>query len=118
MSKEKPITWIGSSLEDLIAFPEAARKEAGFQLNRVQHDLEPERWKEFKTVGAGVKEIIISEEGDAFRVMYVAKFEEAVYVLHSFQKKTQQTSKHDKQVATRRYKLVEVERRKKKGDKR
>ncbi|MTI14181.1 type II toxin-antitoxin system RelE/ParE family toxin [Sansalvadorimonas verongulae] len=118
MSNEKPIEWIGSALDDLLDFPDGAKKEAGFQLHRVQHDLEPERWKEFKTVGAGVKEIIISEEGDAFRVMYVAKFEEAVYVLHSFQKKTQQTSKHDKQIASRRYKLVEAERRKKKGDKR
>lgn len=67
----------------------------------------------FKTVGAGVKEVIISEDGDAFRVMYVARFDEAVYVLHSFQKKTQQTSKQDKQIASRRYKQVVAERSKK-----
>lgn len=116
MAEEKPILWMGTSLDDLITFPDAAKREAGFQLSRVQHDLEPTRWKEFKTVGAGVKEIVISEEGGAFRVMYVAKFEEAVYVLHSFQKKTQQTSKHDKDIASRRYKQALSERQNIRGD--
>ena len=111
MENEKPIVWVGSSLEDLVAFPAEARREAGFQLGRIQHDLEPTRWKEFKTIGVGVKEIIIAEDGNAFRVMYIAKFEEAVYVLHSFQKKTQQTSKHDKEIASRRYKQVLADRR-------
>ncbi len=104
---------MGSALVDLQQFPVDAKKEAGYQLNRVQNDLDPDHWKDFKTVGAGAKEIIISEGGDAFRVMYVAKFEEAVYVLHSVQKKTQQTSKHDKQIASRRYKLALSEQSKK-----
>ncbi len=101
---------MGSALEDLLQFPDATRREAGYQLSRVQHDLDPEHWKDFKTVGSGTREIILSEDGDAFRVLYVAKFDEAVYVLHSFQKKTQQTSKHDKQLAHRRYKQVLAER--------
>ena len=113
MDNEKPIEWLGSSLEDLVVFPESARKEAGFQLHRIQHDLDPEHWKPFPQVGAGVREIIISEEEGAFRVMYVAKFEEAVYVLHSFQKKTQQTSKQDKAIASRRFKDVLAHRGKK-----
>lgn len=116
MDNEKPIFWMGSSLEDLLEFPDMAKREAGYQLSRIQHDLDPERWKDFKTVGAGVREIIISEEGGAFRVMYVAKFEEAVYVLHSFQKKTRQTSKHDKRVAIRRYKQVLAEQSKRRKD--
>ncbi|WP_257274215.1 MULTISPECIES: type II toxin-antitoxin system RelE/ParE family toxin [unclassified Endozoicomonas] len=116
MDNEKPIFWMGSSLEDLLEFPDLAKREAGYQLSRIQHDLDPEHWKDFKTVGAGVREIIISEEGGAFRVMYLAKFEEAVYVLHSFQKKTQQTSQHDKQVAARRYKQVPAERSKRRKD--
>ena len=107
---------MGSALDDLRDFPGEAKCEAGYQLNRIQHDLEPERWKEFKTVGAGVKEIIISEADGAFRVIYVAKFDEAVYVLHSFQKKTQQTSKPDKQIASRRYKQVLAERGNKRKD--
>lgn len=107
---------MGSALVDLLQFPDHAKREAGYQLSRVQNDLDPEHWKDFKTVGAGVREITISQEGDAFRVMYVAKFEEAVYVLHSFQKRTRQTSKHDKQVATGRYKRVLAERSKKRRD--
>lgn len=108
---------MGSAREDLIQFPDNAKKEAGYQLSRVQNDLDPERWKDFKAIGSGAREIILSEDGDAFRVMYVAKFEEAVYVLHSFQKKTQKTSKHDKEIAARRYKQVLAERSKKRKGK-
>ena len=110
---EKPIVWMGTSRDDLISFPIEAVREAGFQLGRVQNDLDPVHWKAFSQVGAGVKEIIISEDGDAFRVMYVAKFDEAVYVLHSFQKKTEKTEKQDKATASRRYKEVLAERKKK-----
>jgi len=56
-----------------------------------------------KTVGAGVKEIRIKDSGDAYRVLYVAKFEDAVYVLHCFQKTTRKTSKTDLELATTRY---------------
>ncbi len=115
LDNEKPIEWVGGSLSNLIGFPEGARQQAGFQLHRIQHDLEPEHWKPFSQVGPGVKEIILSEEGDAFRVMYVAKFEEAVYVQHSFQKKTRQTTKQDKAIAIQRYKDVLLHRDKKRG---
>jgi len=57
-----------------------------------------------KTVGQGVCEIRIREDGGAFRVIYVAKFESAIYVLHCFQKKAQKTSREDITLATRRYK--------------
>ena len=56
------------------------------------------------TVGQGVREIRIREADGAFRVIYVAKFESAIYVLHCFQKKTQKTSREDIALATRRYK--------------
>ena len=82
------------------------RKEAGFQLGKVQAGLEPTDWKPFDEVGAGTREIRISDAKGIFRVMYVAKFEEAVYVLHCFQKKTQATSKQDKDIAAARYRAV------------
>ena len=103
---EKEIRWLGSSYDDLLAFPRAPRKEAGFQLGKVQAGLEPTDWKSFDEVGAGAREIRISDAKGIFRVMYVAKFEEAVYVLHCFQKKTQATSKQDKDIATARYRAV------------
>ena len=103
---EKEMRWVGSSYDDLLAFPEAPRKEAGFQLGKVQAGLEPTDWKPFDEVGAGTREIRIAGPKGIFRVMYVAKFEEAVYVLHCFQKKTQATSKQDKSIAAARYRAV------------
>ena len=105
-SDDKEIRWVGSSYDDLVAFPKAPRKEAGFQLSKVQAGLDPTDWKPFDEVGAGTREIRISDAKGIFRVMYVAKFEEAVYVLHCFQKKSQATSKQDKDIAAARYRAV------------
>jgi phage-related protein len=103
MMESKPVEFRGSALEDLRAFPEAARREAGYQLDQVQHGHEPDDWKPMNTVGQGVREIRIRDAAGAFRVMYVAKFDNAVYVLHCFQKKTQKTSKADLNLAAQRY---------------
>ena len=97
---------MGSSYTDLLAFPKQPRREAGFQLGRVQAGLDPIDWKPFDEVGAGTREVRIGDARGIYRVMYVAKFEEAVYVLHCFQKKTQATSKQDKDIATARYRAV------------
>jgi phage-related protein len=99
----KPIEFRGSSLDDLRAFPLTARREAGYQLDQVQNGYEPDDWKPMNTVGMGVKEIRIRDAAGAFRVIYVAKFAEAVYVLHCFQKKTAKTSKADLELAAKRY---------------
>jgi phage-related protein len=110
---EKPIAWKGSSFKDLTdddIFPLEARKVAGKQLRKVQRGDEPDDWKPFEEVGAGTKEIRIKLPDGAFRVMYVAKFPEAVYVLHCFKKKTQKTSQHDKNIAKLRYRAVIQER--------
>ena len=110
---EKPIDWRGSSLDDIkddAIFTVNARREAGHQLSQVQTGLEPDRWKPFDEVGPGTREIIVNLDDGWFRVMYVAKFAEAVYVLHCFKKKTNATSKHDKQIASTRYKAVIKER--------
>jgi len=109
MKGEKPIHWIGTSLTDLIAFPDEVKREAGYQLHRVQNGLDPENWKPFQEVGAGVKEIRISDISGVFRIMYVAKFSDKIYLLHSFQKKTQKTSLNDINIAKTRYKAIETE---------
>ena len=111
MDDQKQIRWVGSAYDDLLAFPTDARKEAGFQLGKVQAGLEPTDWKPFDEVGVGTREIRISDAKGIFRVMYVAKFEEAVYVLHCFQKKTQKTAKSDLDLGRQRFKaMVEKER--------
>ncbi|MBB3947130.1 phage-related protein [Rhizobium skierniewicense] len=99
----KVIRFRGSALSDLRAFPETARREAGYQLDKVQHEQMPTDWKPMGTIGKGVQEIRIRDESGAFRVIYIAKFSNAIYVLHCFQKKTQKTSKADIDLAAKRY---------------
>ena len=106
MEREKEIRWIGSSYQNVLDFPQEVRKEAGHQLGKVQAGLEPDDWKPFGEAGAGIKEIRIWEKAGTYRVMYVAKFEEAIYVLHCFQKKTQATTKKDKDIVTTRYRAI------------
>ena len=103
MADLKPIAFRGNSLDELRAFPLQARREAGHQLDQVQNGQEPDDWKPMNTVGQGVKEIRIRDVAGMFRVIYVAKFADAVYVLHCFQKKTQKTGKADLDLAAKRY---------------
>ena len=105
MSDDKPIIWMGSSKQDLRRFPKNTQRKAGFELRAVQQGDEPSDSKSMPTIGKGVKEIRIRTK-DAYRVFYVAKFQEAVYVLHTFQKKTQKTSKRDIQLGQQRYKKM------------
>ncbi|SEC34929.1 Phage-related protein [Rhizobiales bacterium GAS188] len=99
----KTVNFRGTALDDLRAFPEAARREAGYQIDKVQNGRDPTDWKAVNTVGRGAREIRIWDAGGAFRVLYVAKFADSVYVLHCFQKKTQATSRADLDLAARRY---------------
>lgn len=82
----KELNFIGSSLADLAQFPEQARRQAGFELWQVQLGLMPSDFKPMPTVGIGAYEIRI-KIGTQWRVIYVAKRADAVYVLHAFQKK-------------------------------
>jgi phage-related protein len=99
----KPVEFRGSSLHDLRCFPLAARRDAGHQLDQVQNGQDPDDWKPMNTVGQGVKEVRIRDASGAFRIIYIAKFADAIYVLHCFQKKTQKTSKADLDLAAKRY---------------
>jgi len=102
----KGLYFAGSSLDEIKDFPADAKREAGFQLDRVQHDLEPENWKPIKTVGAGVREIRIRCADGAYRVIYTAKVRDTVYVLHAFQKKTQKTPQRSIELAKKRLKEI------------
>lgn len=103
---EKEIRWVGSSYADLIAFPADARRSAGFQLGNVQAGLDPDDWKPFGEVGAGTREIRIHEASGERRVLFVVKFEDAIYVLHCFAKSSRVTSRRDKAIAEARYRAV------------
>jgi phage-related protein len=101
----KSLCFIGSSLDDLKDFPAEVRRVVGFELHAVQRGLMPSDFKPMLNVGAGAYEIRVRVMGE-WRVIYVAKFEDAVYVLHAFQKKTQRTRKEDIDLAAKRYKQI------------
>jgi phage-related protein len=85
--KKKPVEFLGSSLDDIRDFPETARKEAGAQIRRVQYGNEPDDWKPMPTIGAGVSEIRIRDDGDQYRVIYIAKLVDVIFVLHCFRRR-------------------------------
>lgn len=101
----KLVHFLGSSRDDLREFPAEVRKTLGEELLRVQNGLMPVDFKPMKEVGKGAYEIRVHLNG-AWRVIYVAKFANAIYVLHAFEKKTQKTSQNEIELAKRRYKLI------------
>lgn len=105
----KPVIFLGDSLERMREFPEGARRETGFQLDLVQHGIPPADFKPMPTVGKGVEEIRVRDTRGAFRVIYLARLKDAVYILHAFRKKTQRTSKSDIELAKAR--LADLRRR-------
>jgi len=102
----KPIRFVGDSRAALSGFPAEARNRAGHELFMVQVGRDPDDWKPMPTIGAGVAEIRVKRPAGAFRVIYVARFENAIYVLHAFQKKTRKTALLDIRLAKRRYRAV------------
>lgn len=101
----KSLRFVGSSLDDLRNFPDEVRRETGFQLDAIQRGLMPTDFKPMLNVGAGCYEIRVHVQGE-WRVIYVAKFNDAIYVLHAFQKKTQRTRKEDIDLAAKRYRQI------------
>lgn len=101
----KTLRFVGSCLDDIKNFPAEARRDAGFELDAIQRGLMPSDFKPMLAVGPGAYEIRVHVLGE-WRVIYVAKFADAVYVLHAFQKKTQKTRKEDIELAARRYRQI------------
>jgi phage-related protein len=95
----KPIRFLGDSLKRLRDFPEDARQDAGYQLDKEQ----PDDFKPMPRIGKGVEELRVWDDSGTYRVVYTARIAEMVYVLHAFHKKTQATSKHDIEIAKVRY---------------
>jgi len=98
----RPVRFLGNSLQCLREFPEDARHDAGYQLDKVQRGEQPHDFKPMPSIGKGVEEIRVTDDSGAYRVIYLARRADAVYVLHAFQKKTQATSRKDIDTAKRR----------------
>ncbi|MBE0625211.1 MAG: type II toxin-antitoxin system RelE/ParE family toxin [Burkholderiales bacterium] len=102
----KPVRFLGSAKYDLAAFPTAARIRAGYELFMVQVGRDPDDWKPIADIGPGACEIRVRDSTGAYRIVYVAKFKESVYVLHAFQKKSQKTARTDLDLARQRYRIA------------
>jgi phage-related protein len=94
---------LGDSLICLREFPEDARHDAGYQLDKVQRGEQPDDFKPMPSIGKGVEEIRVRDDTGVYRVVYTARLADAVYVLHAFQKKTQATAKRDIELANKRF---------------
>jgi len=97
----RPLSWLGRSREDVQAFPAVVRQRVGYELYQVQCGLDPTDWKPMPSVGPGVREIRVHTKLE-HRVIYVARFEEGVYVVHAFEKKSRKTPKADIELARAR----------------
>ena len=102
--------WLGTTRHELRGFPTDARQVAGVQLWRVQRWLEPNDWKPMPTVGLGVREVRVHTDLE-HRVIYLAKFDEAVHVLHAFRKRSKRTPKRDLEIARQRFRELLRQRR-------
>lgn len=99
----KPVRFIGNAKRDLTAFPDSPRLRAGHEIFMLQVGREPDDWKPMASIGPGACEIRVRDKRSQYRVIYVAVWRSAIYVLHAFQKKSQKTSQLDLEVARRRY---------------
>ena len=99
----KRLRFLGDSLTCLREFPEDARHDAGYQLDKVQRGEQPDDFKPMPSIGKGVEEIRMWDDTGTYRVVYTARRTDAVYVLHAFQKKTQATAKRDIELAKKRF---------------
>lgn len=99
----KPVRFLGDSLKRLREFPEDARQDAGYQIDKVQRGEQPDDFKSMPSIGKGVEEIRMWDDSGTYRIVYTARLADAVYVLHAFQKKTQATSRKDIETARERY---------------
>jgi phage-related protein len=99
----KPLRFLGDALKCLRDFPQDARQDAGYQLDKVQRGEQPDDFKSLPAIGKGVEEIRVRDDSGAYRVIYTARLAESVYVLHAFQKKTQATPKRDIELARKRH---------------
>jgi len=102
----KDVVFLADSLKSIRDFPEDARRDAGFQIRRIQRGLNPVDSKPMPAIGKGVEEIRIWDEAGTFRIIYTARLADAVYVLHAFQKKTEGTSQRD--IAKAKARFVEL----------
>jgi phage-related protein len=116
LKEEKEVIWRPEKLRQEIkkCWPDLVRKDVGFQLGRVQQGLDPDHFREVPSIAVGVREIKLQDKNKSqYRLIYIAKFAEGIYVFHVITKKTtEKTSKEDLEIAKKRYKEIVEDRNK------
>jgi phage-related protein len=107
----KPVVFVGDSLARLREFPDEARHDAGYQIDKLQRGQKPDDFKPMPAIGKGVEELRVWDDAGTWRVIYLTRLADAVYILHAFQKKTRTTAKRDIDIARQRLAQLRKERR-------
>ena len=108
---DKELIWIGSSRKDIRRFPEPVKDDIGFALRQIQKGKNPLCAKPWKGLGPRVLEVVEDFDGDTYRAVYTVKFDEVVYALHCFQKKSKkgaETPSRDKNLVVERLKQADA----------
>jgi len=106
------IHWVGDAKEVLSAFPDGVKGALGYSLRRLQKGLLPDcDARRMESVGKGVWELKTSDERTWYRVIYLTRIGDALYVLHAFEKDSRKTDRRDIEIAKSRFKLVVAQRR-------
>ena len=107
----KELIWLGSSLDDLKAFPAEVQDEVGYALHCAQMGNTDSSVKLFKGYGSGVYEIVSNFNTDAYRAVYIVNLDDCLYVIHAFQKKSKsgiKTPKPDLNIIDARLKKLKI----------
>lgn len=107
----KPVVFVGDSLARLREFPDETRHDAGYQIDKLQRGQKPDDFKPMPAIGKGVEELRVWDDAGTWRVIYLTRLADAVYILHAFQKKTRTTAKRDIDIARQRLAQLRKERR-------
>lgn len=109
--KRRELFWVGTTLDDVRAFPEEVRREVGHALHLAQLGEKSPAAKPLRGFkGAGVLEVVEALEGNAYRAVYTVRFASGVYALHAFQKKSHRgiaTDRRDIELVEKRLREAE-----------
>jgi phage-related protein len=103
---EAKVAWEGDSLDVVRAFPPAVRQEMGLDIRRLQQGLMPHDSRPMQSIGKGVFELRQRDANGWYRLIYLARVADTLYMLHAFTKKSAKTSRNDLAVAANRLKGV------------
>ncbi len=106
-SRGAAIAWEGDSKEVLSGFPKGVKQNLGFNLRLLQQGSEPIGYRPLQSIGRGVFELRDEDDRSWYRVVYLSRINDVIYILHCFEKKSRAMPKRDADTARRRLKAVQ-----------